>query len=261
MWLTSGLLTAVNSDSDAHRSVPVRVSYQSSICQPFSGLVASTFAANWSCRESGRIVDDPSVPTTEYLGAQRRHAWTGQTTTQPDIATGPRRDGARISGLGCDLVQVGVRRHRLGSARYLRRAGSRVPRTCSSTGSQHFSKCWGRVGAAAGTLVKPPLTMSSLSSRRVRMIVSATARCFRYPTSGALRRVCGLLRKGSADWQTGPAGRSVRAQAQRSKRLFAVGGFASKIPRRLARYPLDCKKTMRLASPEGHAPSPSIHQD
>lgn len=160
-------MTAVNSDSDAHRSVPVRVSYPSSIYQSFSGLVASAFAADWSCRESGRIVDDLSVPATEYLGGYRRHARTGLTTTQPDIATGHRRDGARISELSRDLLQVGVRRHRVGSARYLRRDGSRVPRPCSSTGSQRFSTCCGerRVGAAAGTLVKPPLMMSSLSSK------------------------------------------------------------------------------------------------
>lgn len=141
--VTSGLLTAVNSDSDVHRSVPVRVSYPSSICQSFSGFVASAFAANWSCRESGRIVDDPSVPSAQYLGAQRRHARTGQSTTQPDITTELRCRGARISELSRDLLQVGVRRHRVGSARYLRRAGSRVPRPWSSKGSQRFSNCWG----------------------------------------------------------------------------------------------------------------------
>lgn len=125
MWLTIGLLTAVNSDSDAHRRVVVLVSYWPSICQSFGGFVASAFAANWSCRESGRIVDDPSVPTAQYLGAQRRYARTGQNTTQPDATTELRRDGARISGLSCDVLQVDVRRRRLGSARYLRRAGSR----------------------------------------------------------------------------------------------------------------------------------------
>lgn len=240
-------------------------------------------ACRWLCRTShpsvSHLAGSLPQPSPQIGRAAKAVAlWMTQACQPPNISarsgdmpgpvkprpsrTSPRDFGAMANfRTGLRSGQVGVRRHRLGSARYLRRAGSRVPRPCSSTGSQHSSKGWGEGRGGGGHSRQPPLTMSSLSSRRVRMIVSATARCFRYPASGALRRVCGLLRKGFADWQTDPAGRSVRAQAQRSKRLFAVGGFASKIPRRLARYPLDCRKTMRLASPEGHAPSPSIHQD
>lgn len=158
----------------------------------------------------------------------------------------------------------GVRRHRLVSARYMWRAGPRFRRLCSSTGSQRFGKCWGegREGAAAGILVKPSLTMSSLISSRGRMIVRAPLAVPVIPSSEALRRVGGLLRKGSVAWQTAFKilhGRLV--QAQGPERLYSTFWLCLGIPRRLARYPLDCKKTMRLASPEGHAPSPLSHQD
>lgn len=127
------------------------------------------------------------MPTTEYLGAQRRHALTGQnhdpaghrhgtsSRWRSNFRTGLRSGSSGVLD-GIDLCRLDICGELVLASHAL--AHRRVLNISASAG--------GRVGAAAGTLVKPPLTMSSLSSRRVRMIVSATARCFRYPASGGL---------------------------------------------------------------------------